>query len=183
VDVSDPSGTGPAGGVYPFGSACLAYGCTTGASAGGQGQSLGSTFVGLLEGTVGAPVVAFIAEYQCGEQGDPWSWSCVSQGLVGAVDLAGLALGPEDDDLGCPVMMAANEADRTAAAAEGGAISTGDVSVYTSENAAGDVNYVGITNNIERRAAEQFASKGINIEPIQGLQNLSRADARSVEQC
>jgi RHS repeat-associated protein len=69
-------------------------------------------------------------------------------------------------------------APETAAAA----INTGNVAVYTSENAAGDVNYVGITNNIARRTAEQFASKGINIDPIPGLGNLSRADARSVEQ-
>ena len=35
--------------------------------------------------------------------------------------------------------------------------------VVASEN-AGVINYVGITNNIERRAAEQLASKGISIE-------------------
>lgn len=54
--------------------------------------------------------------------------------------------------------------------------------MYTSTDAAGDVNYVGITNNIERRAAEHLAEKGISISPINGLENLSRADARSVEQ-
>jgi hypothetical protein len=54
--------------------------------------------------------------------------------------------------------------------------------VYRSIDEAGKVNYVGITNNIERRAAEQFAAKGINIRAIPGLQNLSRADARAVEQ-
>jgi hypothetical protein len=70
-------------------------------------------------------------------------------------------------------------------AAEGGAaaINTGDVSVYTSTNPAGDVDYVGITNNLARRAAEQLAGKGIDIEAIDGLSgNLSRADARAVEQ-
>lgn len=56
------------------------------------------------------------------------------------------------------------------------------MSDYTSTNSAGDVNYVGITNNIERRAAEQLASKGISINPIDGLENLSRSDARAVEQ-
>ncbi|TCI94780.1 DUF6443 domain-containing protein [Tenacibaculum sp. M341] len=40
--------------------------------------------------------------------------------------------------------------------------------------------YVGITNNLSRRAAEHLAQKGINIEPI--FNNLSRIDARSVEQ-
>jgi hypothetical protein len=39
-----------------------------------------------------------------------------------------------------------------------------------------------ITNNIERRAAEQFGGRGIEIDPVPGLENLSRADARAVEQ-
>jgi filamentous hemagglutinin len=42
--------------------------------------------------------------------------------------------------------------------------------------------YVGITNNLERRAAEHLASKGIVISGIPGLTNLSRAEARAVEQ-
>jgi RHS repeat-associated protein len=62
------------------------------------------------------------------------------------------------------------------------AINTGDVAVYISTNAAGDVNYVGITNNVARRAAEQLAQKAIYINEIPGLTNLSRADARAVEQ-
>lgn len=40
--------------------------------------------------------------------------------------------------------------------------------------------YVGITNNVARRAAEHLATKGINIEPL--MQGLSRSDARAVEQ-
>lgn len=42
--------------------------------------------------------------------------------------------------------------------------------------------YIGITNNLERRAAEHLGSKGIVISGIPGLTNLSRADARAVEQ-
>ncbi|MEX2112558.1 MAG: hypothetical protein WD845_05195 [Pirellulales bacterium] len=42
------------------------------------------------------------------------------------------------------------------------------------------VNYVGITNNIARRAIEQLRSRGIIIEKI--LDKLSRSDARAVEQ-
>ncbi|GAB7129744.1 hypothetical protein JCM19000A_42520 [Silvimonas sp. JCM 19000] len=61
-------------------------------------------------------------------------------------------------------------------------VATGGNLVYRSVNAAGDVNYVGITNNLERRAAEQLSSKGIAIDAIPGLGNLSRADARAVEQ-
>jgi hypothetical protein len=52
--------------------------------------------------------------------------------------------------------------------------------VYRSVNAAGQVQYVGITNNLARRAAEHLASKGIQIEKLMG--GLSRADARAVEQ-
>jgi RHS repeat-associated protein len=55
--------------------------------------------------------------------------------------------------------------------------------VYQALNGAGEVNYVGITNNLERRAAEHLASpRGLQINPIPGLSNLSRADARAVEQ-
>jgi RHS repeat-associated protein len=61
-------------------------------------------------------------------------------------------------------------------------VTTGDVTVYTSVNEAGDVDYVGITNNFERRAAEHLAGKGLDINPIEGLESLSRADARAVEQ-
>lgn len=42
--------------------------------------------------------------------------------------------------------------------------------------------YYGITNNLARRAGEQLAQKGITIEAIQGLGNLTKIDARSVEQ-
>ena len=45
---------------------------------------------------------------------------------------------------------------------------------------SGVTRYVGITNNLARRAAEHLARKGINIEPL--MQGLSRADARAVEQ-
>jgi RHS repeat-associated protein len=55
--------------------------------------------------------------------------------------------------------------------------------VYQSANAAGEVNYVGITNNMARRAAEHLNSpRALTVNPIPGLQNLSRADARAVEQ-
>jgi RHS repeat-associated protein len=61
--------------------------------------------------------------------------------------------------------------------------STGVMSVYRSFNPlTGEVNYIGITNNLERRAAEQLLSKGIEIEGIEGLSNLSMVDARAAEQ-
>jgi len=58
----------------------------------------------------------------------------------------------------------------------------GDNIVYQSVGANGEVNYVGITNNLERRAVEHHRKKGISIDAIPGLSNLSRADARAVEQ-
>jgi len=66
------------------------------------------------------------------------------------------------------------------AAAEAGEI--GIVSVYRAISAEGEVTYVGITNSMERRAAQQFAQKGIENEGFEGLSNFSRADAKAVEQ-
>ena len=62
-------------------------------------------------------------------------------------------------------------------------INTGKNVVYVSKNAAGEVNYVGITNNFPRRMAEHARSaRALRVEPVNGLQNLSRADAKAVEQ-
>jgi RHS repeat-associated protein len=52
--------------------------------------------------------------------------------------------------------------------------------VYRSLNAAGEVQYVGITNSLARRAAEHLAGRGIQIEKLMG--GLARTDARAVEQ-
>lgn len=53
--------------------------------------------------------------------------------------------------------------------------------VYRSFDAvSSSVNYVGITNNFGRRAAEHATTKGIFIQPL--LTNLTRYDARAVEQ-
>jgi filamentous hemagglutinin len=57
------------------------------------------------------------------------------------------------------------------------------VLVYRSvDPATGRVVYVGITRNLAARAAAHLRSKGIEVEQIGGLENLSRADARAVEQ-
>ncbi|MCB1073611.1 MAG: hypothetical protein KDK96_11020 [Chlamydiia bacterium] len=57
------------------------------------------------------------------------------------------------------------------------------MSVYRSfdENTK-EVNYIGITNNVERRTYEQLRARNIRIEPIFGLNNLSEYDARATEQ-
>ncbi len=60
-------------------------------------------------------------------------------------------------------------------------IETGSHSVYQSVS-KGIVQYVGRTNNFERRAAEHWLGRGIDIERIPGLSRLSRYDARAVEQ-
>jgi hypothetical protein len=61
-------------------------------------------------------------------------------------------------------------------------VNTGVNKVFQSIDVSGNVHYVGITNNLERRAAEQLRQKGIEIDAIPGLQNLSRFDAKAVEQ-
>lgn len=54
--------------------------------------------------------------------------------------------------------------------------------VYRAVNAVGDTIYVGITRNFMRRAAAQLSQKGIKIRAIPGLQILSNAEARAIEQ-
>lgn len=59
----------------------------------------------------------------------------------------------------------------------------GNVTVYHFVNEmTGEVKYVGITNNFERRSLEHLREKGIKVTPIKGLQDLTRANARAVEQ-
>lgn len=98
----------------------------------------------------------------------------VEGGLVAATAGEGAGVNQALESGGKEVATAAGEEVSTAA--------TGNVSVYQSLDSAGKVQYVGITNDIERRAAEHLAAKGISIDAIPGLENLSRAEARSVEQ-
>jgi len=61
------------------------------------------------------------------------------------------------------------------------AINTGTNSVYSLvENGA--TRYFGITGNMGRRTAEHLSQRGWTVYPIDGLQNLSRFDARATEQ-
>jgi len=46
----------------------------------------------------------------------------------------------------------------------------------------GTTKYIGISNDFSRRAGEHLRGSGWSITPIQGLENLSRYDARAVEQ-
>lgn len=62
-------------------------------------------------------------------------------------------------------------------------LNTGNVGVYRSVNPqTGEVQYVGITESYEARAAAHLRQKGIKIEKIANLETLSRDDARAVEQ-
>jgi filamentous hemagglutinin len=54
--------------------------------------------------------------------------------------------------------------------------------VYVSTAGDGTIQYVGITDNLEARAAAHSAQKGIEIDPTPGLQNISREDALAAEQ-
>ncbi|MBN1189563.1 MAG: hypothetical protein JXA46_07420, partial [Dehalococcoidales bacterium] len=55
--------------------------------------------------------------------------------------------------------------------------------VYRSiDKASGLVDYIGMTTDFPRRVGEQLKKAGRNIEKIPGLTNLSRIDARAVEQ-
>jgi len=68
------------------------------------------------------------------------------------------------------------------AKAVGQAASEAVNTVYVSLDKAGKVQYVGITNNLGRRQAEHLRKTGMEIEKIKGLINLSKTDARAVEQ-
>gem|GEM_PF-6060438 len=60
-------------------------------------------------------------------------------------------------------------------------VNTGTNIVYRSfEN--GKTKYIGITNNFMVRAYQHHTQKGWVIQPIKGLENLDRYDARAVEQ-
>ena len=54
--------------------------------------------------------------------------------------------------------------------------------MYVSTSEDGTTQYVGISDNIDARSAAHLSQKGIEIDPIPGLQGISRDDARAVEQ-
>lgn len=62
-----------------------------------------------------------------------------------------------------------------------GTTAAGDTLVYMAVE-GGVVRYIGITKDFISRAAAHLAEKGIQIERIEGLSNLARAEARAVEQ-
>ena len=104
---------------------------------------------------------------------------------AGAAWIEGLAkvFGEEGSkELGEGGKDAGNIIDKAAPNAAENTINTGKNVVYRSVDETGKVQYVGMTKNLERRAGDQLADKGIQIKAIPGLSNLSRADARAAEQ-
>jgi hypothetical protein len=57
---------------------------------------------------------------------------------------------------------------------------SGEMAVYVSQNSVGEIQHVGITNDLLKRAAQHLATKEIMIQPL--LYGLTRSDARAVEQ-
>ncbi|HEV2953574.1 MAG TPA: GIY-YIG nuclease family protein, partial [Candidatus Dormibacteraeota bacterium] len=62
-----------------------------------------------------------------------------------------------------------------------GALNSAATSVYQATDQSGNITYVGITNDFDRRAEQHLAS-GRSIDQIPGLSGLSRPLARAVEQ-
>jgi predicted GIY-YIG superfamily endonuclease len=119
------------------------------------------------------------------------AWDLINIGLGAASLRENIASG---NVFGAALDVAGLAVDCTAAAipvvpgGAGAAIKTGRLwkggahTVYQSVEAAGTVKYIGITTNLSARAAAHLRSKGIMIDEIFGLTNLSINEARAVEQ-
>ncbi|HYO54023.1 hypothetical protein [Archangium sp.] len=117
-------------------------------------------------GLPGAARAAVLAETQGGFQ-----WAAVGEVSSVAVSAEGAFT----------ITLAPGAVAMTALGPGGGNTSSGQTSVYISRNkTTKQVEYVGITDEIARRTAEQFRQKGIHINAL--MENLSRQDARAVEQ-
>ena len=140
----------------------------------------GNAGLGFAQVTVGAAQIAsLLPATVLGPAGFPFLLG--AQLLAGAVNLGealfdALVNGPNFQN----IVQGGGGALLFAGAAALAATNTGTNVVYRSVNAAGEVQYVGITNNFARRAAEHLRSRGLQIEPL--MRNLSRSDARAVEQ-
>lgn len=94
------------------------------------------------------------------------------------------------DDLDAPIAGALDDAARQFAleAGQGSGRALDTLVIPAGQNCVyscivnGDVVYVGITNDVLRRGSEHLAQRAIVIRGIRGLEDLSRADARAVEQ-
>jgi len=62
------------------------------------------------------------------------------------------------------------------------AAEAGKSTVYQSIDEAGIARYIGITDNMPARAGQHLRESGMRVRPIDGLEGISRSDARAVEQ-
>ncbi|WP_052519707.1 hypothetical protein [Archangium violaceum] len=117
-------------------------------------------------GLPGASRAAVLAQSQAG-----FRWAAVGEVRSVAVSAEGaftIALAP-----GAVAMSAQGPG--------GGNGSSGKTSVYISrDKVTQEVDYVGITDKMARRSAEQFRQRGLHIDAL--MERLSREDARAVEQ-
>jgi hypothetical protein len=89
------------------------------------------------------------------------------------------AAAAKTDDEAAAIIKHGVDVRQGAPAASGPVAGDAENTVYRSVT-SGEVNYVGITNNLARRAAAQLRKKGLQIEKL--MDKLSRSDARAVEQ-
>jgi RHS repeat-associated protein len=120
------------------------------------------------------PDPGLMALQQAGQMASPVTDPRFIAGFYGASALGGLGFAALSGGGGLTTL---GTIEATGASSQ---IATGSTAVYQSVNAAGEIQYVGITNNLARRAA-QHAARFV-IQRIPGLSNLARADARAVEQ-
>jgi uncharacterized membrane protein len=117
-------------------------------------------------GLPGAARASILAESQGG-----FRWAVVGE-------VSSVALSAEE---AFTITLAPGAVAMTAQGPGGGSSSSGKTSVYVSRDETTEqVDYAGITDDIARRTAEQFRQKGIHIRAL--MENLSREDARAVEQ-
>ncbi|HEX5747544.1 MAG TPA: hypothetical protein VFZ09_14960 [Archangium sp.] len=116
-------------------------------------------------GLPGAARATVLAESQAG-----FRWAAVGEVRSVAVSAEGaftIALAP-----GAVAMSAQGP---------GGGTSSGETTVYISrDKVTQEVDYVGITDKMARRSAEQFRQRGLHIDAL--MERLPREDARAVEQ-
>jgi hypothetical protein len=164
----DPSGgAGEAGGVAGWSGGDIPLAVLTSGPINGAREAV--NFMGGVEAAAGAAGVgAAVAEAAGMFTALRSAWL-----LYGPSFLIGMACGDP-----CNGMSGGSSLSSEGSAGEA-AVQEGNI-VYRSVNAAEDVQYVGITNNLARRAADHLRTKGIQIEKLMG--GLSRSDARAVEQ-
>lgn len=126
------------------------------------------------------PIVDDIKGFAEAETGSDYLWATI--GLIPMAGDAAKAIAKADNvgDVGRTVD-GLQEAGAGVRATDESVSIGGQTCVYSCV-VDGVTRYVGITDDIVKRGQAHLREKGIVIDKIEGLQNLSRADARAVEQ-